>query len=104
MFDKRGTGLSDRVADLPAMDQRMDDVRAVMDAVGFERAAVFGISEGGSLAALFAAHHPDRCEALIVYGAFARFSVIPDEVIEGMVLVYRHRLGHWRESAVVCPD
>jgi len=86
MFDKRGTGLSDRVADLPAMDQRMDDVRAVMDAVGFERAAVFGISEGGSLAALFAAHHPDRCEALIVYGAFARFtSWFPtDEALEGL--------------------
>jgi len=86
MFDKRGTGLSDRVADLPAMDERMDDVRAVMDAVGFERAAVFGISEGGSLAALFAAHHPDRCEALIVYGAFARFnSWFPtDEALEGL--------------------
>jgi len=85
MFDKRGTGLSDRVPDLPAMDQRMDDVRAVMDAVGFERAAVFGISGGGSLATLFAAHHPDRCEALIVYGAFARWtSAISDEVVEGM--------------------
>lgn len=74
MFDKRGTGLSDRVAELPAMDERMDDVRAVMDAVKLERAAVFGISEGGSLATLFAAHHPDRCTALIVYGAFARFT------------------------------
>ncbi|MFQ5967217.1 MAG: adenylate/guanylate cyclase domain-containing protein [Acidimicrobiia bacterium] len=74
MFDKRGTGLSDRVAELPAVDQRMDDVRAVLDAVGWERAAVFGISEGGSLAALFAAHHPDRTEALIVYGGFAKFT------------------------------
>ncbi len=73
MFDKRGTGLSDRVSELPAMDERMDDVRAVMDAVGMERAAVFGISEGGSLAALFAAHHPQRCDALIVYGGFAQF-------------------------------
>jgi len=74
MFDKRGTGLSDRVSELPAMDERMDDVRAVMDAVGMERAAVFGISEGGSLAALFAAHHPQRCDALIVYGGFAQFT------------------------------
>jgi pimeloyl-ACP methyl ester carboxylesterase len=73
LFDKRGTGLSDRVANLPAMDERMDDVRAVMDAVGIERAAQFGISEGGSLAALFAASHPERTEALILYGAFARF-------------------------------
>lgn len=74
MFDKRGTGLSDRVSELPAMDERMDDVRAVMDAVELERAAVFGISEGGSLAALFAASHPERCDALIVYGGFAQFT------------------------------
>ena len=67
MFDKRGTGLSDHVGELPGMDERMDDARAVMDAVGMERAAVFGISEGGSLAALFAAHHPKRCDALIAY-------------------------------------
>lgn len=74
MFDKRGTGMSDRVGDLPGMDERMDDVRAVMDAAGLDRAAVFGISEGGSLAAMFAAHHPERCEALILYGAFADFT------------------------------
>jgi pimeloyl-ACP methyl ester carboxylesterase len=74
LFDKRGTGLSDRVANLPAMDERMDDVRAVMDAVGIERASLFGLSEGGSLAALFAASHPERSQSLILYGAFARFS------------------------------
>jgi len=73
LFDKRGTGLSDHVQDLPSMDERMDDVRAVMDTVGIERAAQFGISEGGSLAALFAATHPDRSNALLLYGAFARF-------------------------------
>lgn len=74
MFDKRGTGLSDRVSQLPAMDERMDDVRAVMDAVGVERAALLGISEGGPLTALFAATHPERCRALVLYGTFARFS------------------------------
>jgi pimeloyl-ACP methyl ester carboxylesterase len=74
MFDKRGTGLSDRVEALPTMDERMDDVRAVMDAAGSQRAAVFGLSEGGSLAALFAAHYPDRCQALVLWGAFAQFS------------------------------
>jgi pimeloyl-ACP methyl ester carboxylesterase len=74
MFDKRGTGMSDRVADLPGVDQRMDDVRAVMDAAGIDRAALLGISEGGSLASLFAASHPDRCQALVLYGTFARFS------------------------------
>ena len=73
-FDKRGTGLSDRVEVLPAMDERMDDVRAVMDAAGSQRAAVFGLSEGGSLATLFAAHYPERCQALVLCGAFAKFS------------------------------
>ena len=74
LFDKRGTGLSDRVDRQPDMDARMDDVRAVMDAVGTERAAIMGISEAGSLASLFAASHPSRCQALVLYGAFARFS------------------------------
>jgi pimeloyl-ACP methyl ester carboxylesterase len=74
MFDKRGTGLSDHVIGLPNMDERMDDARAVKDAVGLERAAVMGNSEGGSLASLFAATHPDRCQALVLYGAFARFA------------------------------
>jgi class 3 adenylate cyclase len=56
------------------MDERMDDARTVMDAAGVGRAAIFGISEGGSFASLFAATHPDRCQALALYGAFARFS------------------------------
>jgi class 3 adenylate cyclase len=74
MFDKQGTGLSDRVSKLPSMDVRMDDVHAVMDAEEVERAAILGISEGGSLATLFAASHPDRSQALILYGAFAQFT------------------------------
>ncbi len=74
LFDKRGTGLSDRLGQLPGLDQRMDDARAVMDAVGTERAAAMGLSEGGSLAALFAGTYPDRCSALVLWGAFARFS------------------------------
>src|SRR3712207_1742441 len=74
MFDKRGTGLSDRVSDLPSFDQRMDDVRAVMDAAGIERAALLGVSEGGPLTALFAATYPDRCNALVLYGTFPRFA------------------------------
>ncbi|MCP4384680.1 MAG: alpha/beta fold hydrolase [Hyphomicrobiales bacterium] len=74
MFDKRGTGLSDQVPNLPGMDERMDDVRAVMDAAGFDRAVIMGISEGGSLASLFAASHPQRASGLILYGAFAQFS------------------------------
>ena len=74
MFDKRGTGLSDRVNELPSMDQRMDDARAVLDEVGVETAALVGISEGGPLATLFAGTYPDRCRALVLYGTFARFS------------------------------
>jgi pimeloyl-ACP methyl ester carboxylesterase len=74
LYDKRGTGLSDRLGQLPNLDQRMDDTRAVMDAAGVKRAAVMGVSEGGSLAVLFAAAHPERCSALVLYGAFARFS------------------------------
>ncbi len=74
LFDKRGTGLSDRVPDqeLPTLEQRMDDVRAVLDAVGSERAALFGVSEGGSMCALFAATYPDRTVALVMYGSYAR--------------------------------
>jgi len=74
MLDKRGTGLSDRVslAELPTLEQRMDDVRAVMDAVGSERAAVMGVSEGGSMCALFAATYPERTSALVLYAANAK--------------------------------
>ena len=74
MFDKQGTGLSDRVGTLPGMDERMDDVRAVMDAEGVDKAALLGVSEGGSLATVFAAHNPVRSQALILYGAFAQFT------------------------------
>jgi alpha/beta hydrolase fold len=72
LFDKRGTGLSDQTSDLPTLEQRMDDVRAVMEAVGSERAAVFGMSEGGNMAMLFAATYPERTLALITFGVFAK--------------------------------
>ena len=74
VFDKRGTGLSDRVheSQLPTLEQRMDDVRAVMDAVGARQAALLGVSEGGPLCALFAATYPQRTRALITFGSFAR--------------------------------
>ena len=71
-FDKRGTGLSDRDVGMPTLEQRMDDVRAVMDAVGIGRAAILGVSEGGSMSALFAATYPEKVSHLILYGAFAR--------------------------------
>jgi pimeloyl-ACP methyl ester carboxylesterase/DNA-binding winged helix-turn-helix (wHTH) protein len=74
LFDKRGTGLSDRVpvGALPTLEQRMDDVRAVMDAAGSKRAALCGVSEGGAMSALFAATYPDRTTALVMIGAYAK--------------------------------
>ena len=80
VFDKRGTGLSDRVPDdqLPSHEERMDDIRAVMDAAGSERAAFFGVSEGGGLAALFAATYPQRTTALVLCGSFAKRIWSPD--------------------------
>jgi len=77
-FDKRGTGLSDRPAGLPDLETRMDDVRAVMDAVGSERAALFGYSEGGPMCMLFAATYPQRTSSLVLYGTYAK-RVDPDD-------------------------
>jgi class 3 adenylate cyclase len=71
-FDRRGSGLSDPVATAPTLEERMDDVRAVMDAAGSERAAVFGISEGVAMSILFAASHPHRVQALVCSGGMAR--------------------------------
>ncbi|HET9783300.1 MAG TPA: alpha/beta fold hydrolase [Candidatus Dormibacteraeota bacterium] len=70
LYDKRGTGMSDRVHPLPTLEQRMDDIRAVMDAARSERAAVFGISEGGVVSALFAATYPERTLGLIINGSY----------------------------------
>ncbi|MCZ6694175.1 MAG: adenylate/guanylate cyclase domain-containing protein [Bacteroidetes bacterium] len=72
LFDKRGTGLSDRATDSPTLEERMDDVRAVMDAVDSKRASLLGYSEGGSMVALFAATYPDRTTSIIMIGSFAR--------------------------------
>jgi pimeloyl-ACP methyl ester carboxylesterase len=78
IFDKRGSGLSDPVAEVPTLEVRVDDVRAVMDAAGSERAALFGISEGGPMSVLFAATHPERVAALVLYGAMGRTTEAPD--------------------------
>ncbi|MBX2846066.1 MAG: alpha/beta fold hydrolase [Saprospiraceae bacterium] len=78
LFDKRGTGLSDRVMELSTIEERMDDIRAVMDAVGSMQAVLFGHSEGGSASAMFAATYPDRVLALIAFGIFAKRRYSPD--------------------------
>src|SRR4030095_2723919 len=72
LFDKRGTGLSDPVMHLPTLEQRMDDRRAVLDAVGSRRAVLLGYSEGGPMCSLFAATHPAQTEALVMIGTYAR--------------------------------
>ena len=74
LFDKRGTGLSDRVPihELPTLEQRMDDVRAVMEAVGSEKAALVGVSEGGPMCSLFAATYPEKTLALVMIGTYAK--------------------------------
>jgi class 3 adenylate cyclase len=76
-FDKRGTGLSDRVA-IPTLEERMDDVRAVLDATGSSRAALIGVSEGGPMSLLYAATYPERTSALVLYGSYARRAWAPD--------------------------
>jgi class 3 adenylate cyclase len=77
-FDRRGSGLSDPLLGAPTLEEQMDDVLAVMDAAGSERAAICGTLEGGPMAALFAATHPDRVDALVLYATFARATWAPD--------------------------
>jgi len=78
LFDKRGTGLSDRQAGIPTYADRMDDIRAVMDAAQLDNAALFGISEGVPMSILFAAAYPSRTRGLILYGGLAKGSWAPD--------------------------
>jgi pimeloyl-ACP methyl ester carboxylesterase/DNA-binding CsgD family transcriptional regulator len=88
IFDKRGTGMSDRIDGVPTLHERMDDIRAVMDAIGSERAALFGMSEGGAIAALFAATYPAAVSRLIALGSGAVGYVTPEQVelnIAGLV-------------------
>ena len=78
VFDKRGNGLSDRVVGAPSLEERMDDIRAVMHAVGSERAALLGVSEGGPLSLVFAATYPERVDAIVLYETFVRFGGTAD--------------------------
>ncbi len=101
LFDKRGTGLSDRMSGAATLEERMDDVRAVLDAVGSERAALVGVSEGGPMCALFAATYPTRTSALVLYGTVAKFTAdegypwgwppeMLDQIVEGAVASWGH--------------
>ncbi|MGH2952619.1 MAG: adenylate/guanylate cyclase domain-containing protein [Solirubrobacterales bacterium] len=79
VYDKRGCGLSDAISEPPTIEERIDDARAVMDAAGMDHAAVFGCSEGATLGAYFAASYPDRVDAAILYGSFARMQPDPPD-------------------------
>jgi len=105
LFDKRGTGLSDR-GGLPMLEERMDDVRAVMDAVGSRQAALFGVSEGGAMSMLFAATYPDRTRALVLYGAFAHFRswVTPEDQIEAALEYLEKNWGTGESLARLAPN
>ena len=105
MWDKRGTGLSDPVTHVPPLDERMDDLHAVMDAVGVDSAALFGVSEGGPMSILFAATFPERVQSLALYGTMARFSpklpnhpwgLTPDQIIS----ITEEIESHWGEGAL----
>jgi pimeloyl-ACP methyl ester carboxylesterase len=109
-FDKRGIGLSDPIEGVPTLEERMDDVRAVMEAAGIERAALVGVSEGAAMTILFAATHPERVSHLALYGAFSRLAPSQDypwgidpEVAEPLL---DHAVAHWGEGvplALVAP-
>jgi len=98
-FDKRGQGLSDRIAGSPTLDERMDDLDAVMGATGTSRAALFGYSEGASMSALFSATYPGRVSHLVLYGGFARFSNTEDYDLMFPMEQIRRSVRHWGTGA-----
>jgi class 3 adenylate cyclase len=103
LFDKRGTGLSDRVAGLPDLETRMDDVRAVMDSVGSKRAAILGASEGGPMSLMFAAAHPERIAAAVIYGTRASWLRSDDYPWSDTADEYRRAVDE-RERRVGSPE
>jgi class 3 adenylate cyclase/predicted alpha/beta hydrolase len=108
LLDKRGTGLSDRIDDhhLPTLETRMDDVRAVMDAVGSGRAALLGASEGGPMSILFAATYPQRTRTLILYGSYAHFHtwVMGRDALEGFIRGIEDSWGTGASAPIFAPD
>ena len=104
-FDKRGTGLSDRLSGIPTLEERIDDVRAVMDAVGSTRAALLGLSEGAAMCIVFAATYPQRTSALILYGAYAREAWAPDNpwgvTDEQLAASLKSRVENWGKGKSV---
>jgi class 3 adenylate cyclase/pimeloyl-ACP methyl ester carboxylesterase len=106
-FDKRGSGMSDPLRDVPTLDARLDDTLAVMDAAGLERAHIIGISEGGPLGLVFAATHPDRVASITLYGSTARYTRAPDypmgwpERLFDRASVRARLVDHWEEGPML---
>ena len=105
VWDKRGTGLSDPATQVPPLDERMDDLHAVLDAADVDRPALFGQSEGGPMSLLFAATYPDRVQSLVIYGAMARFTQeLPDHpwgfTADEKALHLADIESHWGEGAL----
>ena len=98
-FDKRGQGLSDRVSGAPSLEQRMDDVRAIMDEIGSQRAVLLGYSEGAAMSALFAATYPERVSHLILYGGFVKSFFRKEKILENV-----KRWGSGAMIKLVMPD
>jgi pimeloyl-ACP methyl ester carboxylesterase len=98
VFDKRGTGLSDRVKKIATLEERADDIRAVMDAAGSVQAVIMGISEGGPMAVVFAATHPGRTQGLILYGSHARMTWAPDYPWRPTLEEYRRYIAEEERS------
>jgi pimeloyl-ACP methyl ester carboxylesterase len=96
-FDKRGQGLSDRVSDAPSLEQRMDDVRAVMDAIGSSQAILLGNSEGCAMSVLFAATYPERVSRLVLYGGYVNRRDLSDSLEERA----RQRAGLWGTGSMI---
>jgi class 3 adenylate cyclase/alpha-beta hydrolase superfamily lysophospholipase len=99
LFDKRGTGMSDRGSQVFTLEQRMHDVQTILDAVGSQRAALFGVSEGGPMSLLYAASHPERTAALVLYGSYAKRAWASDYPIGWKDEQWKQVLGnieaHW---------
>jgi class 3 adenylate cyclase len=98
LFDKRGTGLSDRAVGVPDLESRMDDVRAVMDAAGSQRAALFGVDDGGVMLALFAATYPERVAALVWFEATACFSRGDGYPWSATAAEWAETIARWRQT------
>jgi class 3 adenylate cyclase len=110
LYDKAGTGVSDPISDVSTLEERVDEIRTVMEAAGMERAALFGESEGGPASMLFGATYPERTAALILYGTFAKGAPTAEEIreagaspadVEAKVAEFEAVLDHWGEGRLL---